>query len=126
MSNGGLKIFISSIMQDQYFQDLRKKTIVVIINLHHSPVFAEEFLPAEIEQDTNPRSKIEREIKQCDCYLGIFHEKWGYVPKKNNPKNQSVTAIEYEIAKEKGYPMLIFKSNSKNREKQLRAYPKIR
>lgn len=34
-----------------------------------------------------------------DGFIGVFHKRWGYIPKKDNPEQLSVTAIEYERAK---------------------------
>ena len=42
---------------------------------------------------------LEKEVDKCDGYIGIFHKKWGFVPEKDNPNKLSVTAIEYERAK---------------------------
>jgi hypothetical protein len=42
---------------------------------------------------------IEEKIKSCDAYIGIFHERWGYIPIDNNPNRLSVTAIEYKTSK---------------------------
>ena len=49
---------------------------------------------------------IEKLVDNCDGYIGVSHNKWGFVPEKNNPEKLSVTAIEYEKAKKRSIPKL--------------------
>ncbi|MEO0596615.1 MAG: DUF4062 domain-containing protein, partial [Chloroflexota bacterium] len=46
----------------------------------------------------------------ADVYIGIFGKRYGYVPDdaKNNPKEISITQMEYERAIERGIPVRIF------------------
>jgi hypothetical protein len=64
---------------------------------------------------------IEEKIKSCHAYIGIFHEKWGYIPIDNNPHGLSVTAIEYDTSKIIDIPRAIFVSKLK-KEKPLQDF----
>ncbi len=88
------------------FQDERKKIAEIINMSNNLPRLAELFL-----SQTSPRKTIEDEISKSDCYIGIFHERWGYVPSENNPENLSVTALEFQKARELNLPCLILQSN---------------
>jgi hypothetical protein len=47
-------------------------------------------------------------VEHADIYLGIFAHRYGYVPKEGNPKQISITEMEYGRAVERGIPRLIF------------------
>jgi len=97
------KIMISSVMQD--FTDVREKIASVITRNEHVPIYAEAKYGSEPSKEI-----IEEMVNNSDCYIGIFHQKWGWIPPKDNPEKLSVTALEYKLAKERGIPILIFVS----------------
>lgn len=49
-------------------------------------------------------------LDQADLYIGIFAQRYGFIPKnrKDNPKGWSVTEHEYRRAKKRGIPRLIY------------------
>src|ERR1041385_5977415 len=47
-------------------------------------------------------------VDEADIYVGVFAHRYGYVPKENNPRQISVTEMEYERAVERKIPRLIF------------------
>jgi ADP-ribose pyrophosphatase YjhB (NUDIX family) len=49
-------------------------------------------------------------VDQADLYVGIFAQRYGFIPdnKKENPQGWSVTEHEYRRAKEQGTPRLIY------------------
>ncbi|HLO15820.1 MAG TPA: DUF4062 domain-containing protein [Anaerolineales bacterium] len=47
-------------------------------------------------------------VDRADIYLGIFAHRYGYVPKEGNPKQISITEMEYNRAVERNIPRLIF------------------
>lgn len=59
------------------------------------------------------------EVINSNLYVGIFGEKYGFVPSTKNPKNLSVTAMEFEKAKEQGIPTFIFIKNIEKRDPSL-------
>lgn len=110
----GYRLFLSSTMKD--LSDIRQKVQEIIIKTENIPIMAENFIGSN-----KVKKLIEEKIKSCDGYLGIFHEKWGYVPTDNNPDNLSVTAIECENSKIINIPRQIFVSTLE-KEKPLQDY----
>jgi tetratricopeptide (TPR) repeat protein len=47
-------------------------------------------------------------VDEADIYLGVFAHRYGYVPGENNPRQISITEMEYERAAERGIPRLVF------------------
>jgi tetratricopeptide (TPR) repeat protein len=64
-----------------------------------------EHLPAS---DTEAISVSLKLVDDADTYVGVFAHRYGYVPKENNPRQISITEMEYERAVERGIPRLIF------------------
>lgn len=108
--NTAYKFFISSVMNT--FLDYREAAAEVIARNEHVPLRAEKFIGWEPSVDM-----INEKIRNSHCYIGIFHKKWGWVPPNNNPKQLSVTALEYTIAKEIGLPYVLLVSNLPKDEK---------
>ena len=107
-----LKIFISSTM------DLKKErdAVTEVINQIRA-------IPIKMELFT-ARSKTSEEVcfeevTESNIYVGIFGEKYGFVPSIENPKNLSVTAMEFEKAKDNGIPTFIFIKNVEKRDSPL-------
>ena len=112
------KIFISSTMKD--LTDIRTRIANIITESENVPIMAENF----VETGKTPKETIESKIDECDGYIGIFDQKWGSIPQKNNPTKLSVTAIEYERARRNRIPKLILISNKK-KEEELEDFIKI-
>jgi hypothetical protein len=98
-------MFISSTMDD--LKEERKKIEEIVTESGNRPILAERIFDVE----NTPRKVIEKRVDECDCYIGILHEKWGHVPISDNPEKLSITAIEYRRAKTNGVPVLILISN---------------
>jgi tetratricopeptide (TPR) repeat protein len=64
-----------------------------------------EHLPAS---DAEAISASLRLVDEADIYVGVFAHRYGYVPKDNNPRQISITEMEYERAVERKIPRLIF------------------
>jgi hypothetical protein len=47
-------------------------------------------------------------VDEADIYVGVFAHRYGYVPKENNPRQTSITEMEYNRAVERNLPRLIF------------------
>ncbi|HWT02132.1 MAG TPA: DUF4062 domain-containing protein [Pyrinomonadaceae bacterium] len=47
-------------------------------------------------------------VDKADIYVGVFAHRYGYVPKENNPRQISITEMEYNRAVERDIPRLIF------------------
>ncbi|HJT47611.1 MAG TPA: DUF4062 domain-containing protein [Nitrososphaeraceae archaeon] len=100
----GYRIFISSTMDD--LEEERNKIAIEIMRNQHIPIMAEFVFNVR----NNPKETLEKEFNKCDGYIGIFHKRWGYIPKNDNPEKLSITAIEYTWAKKRNIPRFILKS----------------
>jgi len=67
-------------------------------------VCAEAFLAST---DTPEKVCLE-EVENCDIYVSIFKNKYGFIPKDNNPEELSVTVMEYKVARMNNLSILIF------------------
>lgn len=64
-----------------------------------------EDLPANSEQAATASLKM---IEEADVYVGVFANRYGYIPKTNNTDQISVTEMEYDRAVERKIERLIF------------------
>lgn len=96
-------IFLSSTIDD-----LRKerKAIAESINFRQEckAVYAESFSASTLSSE----QVCLEAVRRCNIYVGIFKNKYGFVPIKNNPNGFCVTALEYYEAKANGLSILIF------------------
>jgi Domain of unknown function (DUF4062) len=81
------KIFISSTIDD--LREERLKIGIEVMKTENVAFLAEYFMDVH----DFPRVALEKKVDECDGYIGIFHKKWGSVPKKDNPEQLSATAI---------------------------------
>jgi hypothetical protein len=96
------KIYISSTFNDLEF--CRRQVSLVIRKMGHEDVAMEYY----IAEDKRPIDKCLEDVANCDLYIGIFAWRYGWVPKKGNPKKLSITELEYRQAIEKKKDCLIF------------------
>ena len=84
------------------------------------PIMAEDY-PAS---SNSPRNICLEKVRECKIYVGIFKEKYGYIPEINNPEQLSVTALEYREARKHNLTILIFIDATYNsrRENRLEAF----
>lgn len=72
----------------------------------------EMFYPEMMEHltaaDANAQQISLEMVEKADIYLGVFGFRYGYVPEADNPKQISVTEMEYNRAVERKIPRLIF------------------
>ncbi len=96
-----IKIFVSSTFED--LKDFRKEINELINGWGLINVVMERF-PAH---PSPPQEIIKKAIEESDIFIGIYA--WRYGSKMKN-KKISYTEYEYELAKDKGLPMLIFQT----------------
>lgn len=103
----GNRVFISSVMNG--FDSERAAAKQAAALLGFMPYMAEEFgaLPQ------TPREACLEGVRNCDIYVGIFGERYGYVA---NDSGMSATEEEYKEARELGKPLLCFVSRDEQRE----------
>jgi hypothetical protein len=53
----------------------------------------------------DPETVCDKEIKECDIFIGIYAHRYGYIPKL---RKKSITQKEYEMAKKEGKDCLCF------------------
>jgi hypothetical protein len=92
------QVFISSTFAD--LEEERKEVMEAIINLNCFPAGMEMFPAADIEQF----EYIKTIIDQSDYYVLVIAGRYGSVAEDG----KSYTEKEYEYAKEKGIPVLVF------------------
>ncbi|HXF38114.1 MAG TPA: DUF4062 domain-containing protein [Blastocatellia bacterium] len=96
------KVMISSTALD--LPDHRKGVEEACLRQGMFPMMMEH-LPAA---DADAISESLRMVDEADIYLGIFAQRYGYVPKENNPRRLSITEMEYNRAVERDIPRLLF------------------
>ncbi len=94
-----LKIFISSTYTD--LKDYREKAFVIVNRYKCVPLAMEFFM----SQTKDPESVCEKEIKECDIFVGLYAHRYGYIP---DGKAKSITQQEYELAKKLKKNILCF------------------
>jgi hypothetical protein len=61
-----------------------------------------------VATDERPVDKCLADVAASDVYVGIFAWRYGHVPKESNPRQLSITELEYRMAGEVLKPRLIF------------------
>lgn len=110
-----LRVFISSTMED--LKDERVALVKVINqNTFWEAVYAESF----VARSESPREVCLDEVRKSHIYIGIFKDRYGYIPENNNPRGVSAVVLEYKEAKDNQLPIIILiYKNASNRESQL-------
>ena len=94
-----LRVFISSTYVD--LKDYRQRAIEVVERYKCLPLAMELFLA----QPQEPAKVCEKEVRQCDVFVGIYAHRFGFVP-EGQPK--SITQQEYDLARTEGKDCLCF------------------
>lgn len=110
-----LRVFISSTMDD--LQEERMAVADAINkNIFWEAVYAESFTA----RTESPREVCLEEVRRSHIYIGIFKDRYGYIPSNDNPQGCSVVVLEYNEAKNNQLPILIFvDKNGSKRESRL-------
>ena len=66
-----------------------------------------------VARDDRPLDKCLKDVREADVYVGLFAWRYGYVPRKGNPKARSITELEYLEATKHDKPRLVFLLNEK-------------
>jgi hypothetical protein len=97
------RIYISST-----FEDLKGHREVLYQTLRIVDVDARDSMEHDVARNERTVDACLRDVEACDIYIGIFAFRYGYVPKRENPGEQSITELEYCHAVGCGKPCLIF------------------
>lgn len=95
-------IYVSSTYED--LKDYREAVYRALRRLGHDVRAMEDY----VASDSRPLDKCLKDVAAADVYLGIFAWRYGFVPTRDNPQNQSITECEYRKAVECGKPCLVF------------------
>lgn len=96
------RVYISSTARD--LPEHRQEVVEACLRQSMFPVMMEH-LPANDAEAILDSLKM---VDEADIYVGLFAHRYGYVPKENNPRQISITEMEYERAVERNIPRLIF------------------
>lgn len=97
-----LKVMISSTARD--LPEHRKELVEACLRQDAFPLRMED-LPANSEEAAAVSLNM---VEDADVYIGVFANRYGYVPKTSNPTEISVTEMEYNRAVERKIERLIF------------------
>jgi hypothetical protein len=95
-------VMVSSTARD--LPEHRKEVLDACLRQGMLPLMMEH-LPASDAEAISASLKL---VDEADIYVGVFAHRYGYVPKGNNPRQISVTEMEYDRAVERNIPRLIF------------------
>lgn len=102
---------------------LIRKTVMISSTARDLPKHREEVMSACLSQgmfpvmmehlpanDDDAISTSLKMVDEADIYVGVFAQRYGYIPKgkKTNPQQISITEMEYNRAVSRGIPCLIF------------------
>jgi hypothetical protein len=118
---GKLRVFISSTIND--LQEERMAVADAINeNIFWESVYAESFTA----RSESPREVCLEKVRRSNIYVGIFKDRYGYIPSENNPQGYSAVVLEYYEAKNNQLPIFIFiDKNDSKREKKLIEFIKV-
>jgi tetratricopeptide (TPR) repeat protein len=85
-----MRVFISST-----FEDLKeyREAAIEVVNRYKGVPLAMEFFMSKPQE---PIKVCEKEIHECDVFVGIYAHKYGFIP---TGETKSITQLEYELAK---------------------------
>jgi hypothetical protein len=96
------RVYISSTVQD--LAEYRHAVADALRKLAYDVDSMEKY-PA---RDDRPKAACEKDVSECDIYVGIFAWRYGYIPNDDNPDAKSITELEYLAAGRAHKPRLIF------------------
>ena len=104
MANERKTVMVSSTARD--LPEHRKEVMDACLRQGMFPIMMEH-LPANDHEAISASLKM---VDEADIYVGVFAQRYGYIPKgkKRNPKQISITEMEYDHAVKRKIPRLIF------------------
>ncbi|MDQ1611956.1 MAG: hypothetical protein QOG00_1887 [Pyrinomonadaceae bacterium] len=82
----------------------RKQIVEACLRQNMLPLRMED-LPANSDEAVAASLKM---VEEADVYIGVFANRYGYVPRANNPRQISITELEYDRAAARKIERLIF------------------
>ncbi len=99
-----IDVFVSSTSDD--LREYRAPLKDAILNLGLNPIMMENF-PAE---GANAVQRCQRGVEEAEIFVGLYAHRYGWIPapEQGGRDQLSITALEYEWAKERDIPRLCF------------------
>ncbi|MEO6313751.1 MAG: DUF4062 domain-containing protein [Chitinophagaceae bacterium] len=90
------KVYISSTYRD--LKEHRKQ----VLDFFGKKTIKENFdllsMEGYVAEDIAPALECIEDVKECDIYILVLANRYGFIPKENNPGELSITEIEYDTA----------------------------
>jgi len=116
-----LKVFISSTMDD-----LQEERMAVADAINKKIFWEAKYAESFTARTESPREVCLEEVRDSHIYIGIFKDRYGYIPSLNNPRGYSAAILEYYEAEKKKMPIFIFiDKNDNKRESKLIEFIKV-
>lgn len=98
------KIYLSSTFED--LKEHRRIIYDMLRKVRHDVIAMEDYVAA----DRRPVEQCLKDVQEADIYVGFFGFRYGYVPPEGhgNPKQLSITELEFQHARDLGKPCLTF------------------
>lgn len=97
-----VKVFVSATYPDMH--DYRSQVERLLHRLGHEDISMAYYTAEE----QRPLEQALADVNACDVFVGLYAWSYGYVPKKNNPKKQALSELEYRQALKVGKPCFLF------------------
>ena len=116
-----LKVFISSTMDD-----LQEERMAVADAINKKIFWEAKYAESFTARTESPREVCLEEVRDSHIYIGIFKNRYGYIPSESNPQGCFAVVLEYYEAKKKKIPIFIFiDKNNNKRESKLIEFIKV-
>jgi hypothetical protein len=96
------RVYISSTFED--LKEHRERVYRQLRCVGHDVVAMED----NVAQDRRPLANCLDDISGCHVYVGLFAWRYGYVPEDHNPRQLSITELEYRHAVDSEKECLVF------------------
>ena len=96
------RVYVSSTFED--LKEHRECVYRQLRRVGHDVIAMEDY----VAQDRRPFTKCRDDISDCDVYVGLFAWRYGYVPDDHNPRQLSITELEYRHAVDSKKECLVF------------------
>ena len=112
-------VFISSTITD--LKEERSAVEEVLQQIDLKSFASEKF----IASSESPRELCLRKASECDIFVGIYKNRYGFIPKEENQLELSVPEMEYDMAVMKNKPRILFEYyDDKNKEPRMKKFLK--
>lgn len=95
-------VFLSSTVDDM---EKERDAAAEVLNFLHQKVSRCEYYPA---RTNSPKEICLSEASNCDVFIGIYKNRYGFIPEDANQESFSVIELEYNEAKKANKPILLF------------------